>query len=116
MYTHTHIYMHVCMYIYTHLYLYLYLKPHLRGSLLSVGERVRAHVVGYVGLHTILSSPILYGVWHTKGGSVAGRILRNGRAIVLQWGRLCRWGGGNKRMIDSHNKALSETLSGKGSC
>jgi len=32
---------------------------------------------------------------------VAGRILRNGRAIVLQYGRRCRWRDGNKRMIDS---------------
>jgi len=37
-----------------------------------------------VGLYTILPSPILYGVWHTKVGSVGGRILRNGHAIVLQ--------------------------------
>jgi len=53
-----------------------------------------------------LPSPILYGVWHKKGGSVGGRILRNGHAIVLQLGRLCRWGGGDERMIDSHTKAL----------
>ena len=37
-----------------------------------------------VGLYTILPSSILYGVCHTKGGSVAGRILRNERAVVLQ--------------------------------
>jgi len=36
------------------------------------------------GLHTILQSPILYGVKHTAGGSVGRLILRNGRAIVLQ--------------------------------
>jgi len=36
------------------------------------------------GLYTILSSPILYGSRHTKGGSVRGRILPNGRVIVLQ--------------------------------
>jgi len=35
-------------------------------------------------LYTILPSPILYGVWHNKKGSVGGRILRNGRAPVLQ--------------------------------
>ena len=29
----------------------------------------------------ILPSSILCGVWYTKRGSVAGRILRNGRAI-----------------------------------
>ena len=37
-----------------------------------------------LGLYTILPSPIWYGVWNEKGGSVGGRILRNGRAIVLQ--------------------------------
>ena len=30
-----------------------------------------------VGLYTILPSSILYGVWHTKGGEVGGRMLRN---------------------------------------
>ena len=48
---------------------------------------MRAHVFMfalYVGLYTILPSPIVYGVWHKRGGSVAGRILRDGRAIVLQ--------------------------------
>jgi len=33
--------------------------------------------------YTILPSPKVYGVWHTKGGSVGGCTLRNGRAIVL---------------------------------
>ena len=37
-----------------------------------------------LGLYTTLPSPILYGVCHKTGGSVGGRILRNGRAIVLQ--------------------------------
>jgi len=37
-----------------------------------------------LGLYTILPSPISYGVWHTKGGAVRGRILRNSGAIVLQ--------------------------------
>jgi len=50
----------------------------------------------HVGLYTILPSPILYGVWHLKGGLVGGRIFRNDRAIVLQKGRLCRWGRGIK--------------------
>jgi len=35
---------------------------------------------------------MVYGI--TRGGSVGGRILRNGRAFVLQYGRLCRRGGG----------------------
>jgi len=34
--------------------------------------------------YTILPSPILFGVWHKKEGSVGGRILRNVRAMVLQ--------------------------------
>ena len=37
-----------------------------------------------LALYTILPSPILYGVWHEKGGSVGGRILHDGCAIVLQ--------------------------------
>jgi len=45
------------------------------------------------GLYTILPSPIVYGIWHTKGGSVGGRILRNRRAIVLQQDGLYKWGG-----------------------
>ena len=35
-----------------------------------------------VGLYTVLPLPILYGVWHTKVGSGACRILRNRRATV----------------------------------
>ena len=41
-------------------------------------------VSSLLGLYTILPPRILYGVWHTTGGSVGGRILRNGRAIALQ--------------------------------
>ena len=32
---------------------------------------------------------------------MGGSILRNGRAIVMQSGRLSRWAGGNKWMVDS---------------
>ena len=46
------------------------------------------------GLYAILSSPISYGSRRTKEGSVRGRILANGRAIVLQSSRLCKRGGG----------------------
>jgi len=53
-----------------------------------------------------LPPPILHGVSHEKEGSVGGRILRNGRAIVLLQGRVCRWGGGGKRMIEAPNKAM----------
>jgi len=58
------------------------------------------------GFYTILPSLIVYGIWHKRGGSMARHILRNGRSVVLQQGRCCGWGGGNKRMIDSHKKAL----------
>jgi len=37
-----------------------------------------------VSLYTILSLPMLYGVWHIKGGSGGGHTLRKSRAIVLQ--------------------------------
>jgi len=37
-----------------------------------------------LGLYTILPLPILYSVWHTKGGSGGRHVLRNRRAIVLQ--------------------------------
>jgi len=41
---------------------------------------------------TILPSHILCGVWHKSGSRLGGggRMLRNGHAIVLQYGRLCR--------------------------
>ena len=47
----------------------------------------------HFGLYTVLPSPILYSVWHTAWFGGGGRMLRNGRAIVLQQGRLCRWPG-----------------------
>jgi len=37
-----------------------------------------------LGLYTILSLPISYGVSQTQGGSGVGRILPTSRAIVLQ--------------------------------
>jgi len=43
----------------------------------------RASPVSGLGLNKRLQSPILYGVWHTKGRSRKGRILPNSRAIVL---------------------------------
>jgi len=59
-----------------------------------------------IGLYTISPVPISCGVWHKKGGSVGGRILRNGRAIAY-CNRVGFAGGeGNKLMIDFHNKAL----------
>ena len=50
------------------------------GAATHPSQRRRPHCV----LETIFPSPILYGVWYTKEGSVGGRILRNGRSIVLQ--------------------------------
>jgi len=44
------------------------------------------------GVYMILPLPILYGVWHTQGVVVGGRILRNGRAIVLHYCGQCKWG------------------------
>jgi len=59
-----------------------------------------------VGLYTILPIPILYSVWHTKGGSGGGSYLAqqscNSTAIV--WA--LQVGGGNKTMTDSCTKAL----------
>jgi len=54
-----------------------------------------------LSLDTILSLPILYGVWHIKGGS-GGRSciahkLRNGIEVV--W--VMQMGGGYKGIIDS---------------
>ena len=47
--------------------------------------RYRGSIVAVrLSLYTILPLPILYGVWHTQGGSGGGRILRMSRAIVLQ--------------------------------
>jgi len=37
-----------------------------------------------LSLYSILPIPLVYGVWHTKGGLGGGRILRNRQAIVLQ--------------------------------
>ena len=50
----------------------------------EVEARRAAEAALEVGLYTILPPPIVYGVWHEKGGSVGGRILRDGHAIVLR--------------------------------
>jgi len=63
-----------------------------------------------LGLHTILSLPILYGVWHTKGRSRGGRILPNSRAIVLQQCGQCRRAGRKKGRLTRAQTTGSKTL------
>jgi len=46
-------------------------------------------------LHDIVITNIVWCMAYT-GGAAGGRILRNGRAIVLQSGRLCKGGGATK--------------------
>ena len=74
----------MCIYIYIHICTHIYLS-------LTQPHPFSQTVAGYTPLvymqlspYTILPSPILYRIWHTKGGSVGGCILRNRRAIVLQ--------------------------------
>jgi len=54
-----------------------------------------------VSLYTILSLPILYGVWPIKGGSGEGSYMaqKSRNSIAVVW--VMRIGGGNKGMIDS---------------
>ena len=43
------------------------------GALASLTEGIaNLHPRSQVGLYTILSSPIMYGVWHSKEGSLGG--------------------------------------------
>jgi len=49
-----------------------------------------------LGLYTILPLPILYGVWHTKGGSGERRTVRSSHAILLQTVRALHVGGALK--------------------
>jgi len=66
-----------------------------------------------VCLYTILPSPIVYGVWHTRGWSEGSRILLNSRAIVVQACGQCGWGGGNKRGLIRAHKPRSKAISCK---
>jgi len=68
------------------------------GCVLCVLWAMSAAVLGGVDdLYTILPWSLLYGVRHTQEGSEAGRILRNGRAIVVQLCGQCGWGAGQER-------------------
>jgi len=58
------------------------------------------------GLYTILPLPILYTVWHTKGGVGRGAYITQGSCNSIAIGYALQVGGNNKRMIGSHNKAL----------
>jgi len=46
-----------------------------------------------IHLYTILPLPIVYGVQHSKGGSVEGRTVRRIRATLLQQCGHYRWEG-----------------------
>jgi len=64
-----------------------------------------AHVS--VDLHTRLPLPILYGVWHSKEGSVWGACIAQWSCNSIAIGYALQVGGVNKRMVDSHDEALS---------
>ena len=55
------------MYIYVYIYIYIYIYIYLH---IYIEVRVR--------VNTMLLVPILYGVWHTKGGG------RRGKAYIAQ--------------------------------
>ena len=57
------------MYVYIYIYMYIYKTAIVFVVLCTGGEASRG--LGS-GLHTILPLPMLYGVWHTQGGSVGG--------------------------------------------
>jgi len=65
----------------------------------------------HFGLYTILRLPILYGVWHTQGGRMGGRILPNHRATVLQQYGQCRRAGRMKRRLIRAQTTRSKTIS-----
>ena len=66
-----------------------------------------------VGLYTILPSPILYGVWNTKEGSVRGCILPNSRAIVLQQCGQCKRAGRMQGRLIRAQTTISKRISCK---
>ena len=96
-YTYIHTYIHVYIFIDLFIYTYTYIYVYIQGRVLlfmfkmaSPRESPRSltgSVVGgwsQVGHYTILALPIVYGVWHTKGGLGECHILRKSRTIVLQ--------------------------------
>ena len=108
--------MYICMYVYIYIYIYIYTgKPELCVRL--VARRGRAvesgasRAVEQLGLYTILLLPILYGVWHTQGGSGGGRIFPNHRAVVLQQCGQCRWADKRKGRLIRAQTTRSKTIS-----
>ena len=82
----------------------------MRGGGVDVATLVAA--LGAGPLHTVLSPPILYGVWHTRVGRGGGAcVAQNSRnSIAVAW--VMQLGGGDKGMIDSctHQKRVKEYL------
>jgi len=85
-----------------------YLFPRSAYSTCRGTRDVRCAAAGRLlfGLYTILPSPMLYGVWHTKGGSVGGAYIAQWACNSIAIGYDLQVGEGNHRMIDSHNEAL----------
>ena len=108
-YIYTHIYIYIYIYIRVYRFVYLYLYTIMYGRIGKKGEPKCLYVLyiyiyiymyiyyilgltrftlaarpACIGLYTILSSPIMYGVWHIEGGSVGGRIFCKSRSQVLQ--------------------------------
>jgi len=78
----------VSIYLSIHRYIFIYGRLTLAEARLTKGAGEAR-----IGLYTILLFPILYGVWHTQGGSGGGRVLPNHRAMVLQQCGQCRRAG-----------------------
>jgi len=90
LYVHVFTDMHVYIHIYICIYIYIVYSCHLPSCATPLCG----------GLHMILPLPMLFGVWHAKGGSGRVRSLRNGRAIVLQQCVHCMWGRGSNSKGD----------------
>ena len=122
MYVYVYISIHVCVvvvvvYIYIYYYYYYYYThtPRTGVSLLrSTLSGSRSVAPAQFGRYTILPSSILYGVWHTKGGSGGRRILRNSRARVFCNGVGNAGGGGMQGWLIRAQQPQSERISCKG--
>jgi len=73
-----------------------------RSEAAKAYHRTAAAAASRLSLYTILSLPILYGVWHNQGGSGGGMSYiaqKSHNSIAIVW--VMQMGGGNKGMIDS---------------